>query len=118
MQHRSTEPAAGWCLARRRDLMSALRQGSTALLMAGLLLTGNGGPGHADKGKGGALQRKDFDATVYKTLRDVINRGADLYNAGDTAGCYRLYEGALLALRPLLDHRPELQKSIAQGLDA
>jgi hemoglobin len=41
------------------------------------------------------------DQKVYDTLRDIINEGADLYNSGDQAGCYRLYEGALRALRPL-----------------
>jgi hemoglobin len=62
------------------------------------------------------LERKALDETVYKTLREVINKGADLYNAGDTAGCYRLYEGALMATEPLLDHRPNLQKDITAGL--
>jgi hemoglobin len=59
---------------------------------------------------------KAIDQKVYTSLRDVINRGADMYNNGDAAGCYRLFEGALLAVRPLLDHRAELQKSIDAGL--
>jgi hemoglobin len=63
------------------------------------------------------LERKALDEQVYKTLREVINRGADLYNSGDQNGCYRLYEGALIALQPLLDHRPEMQKAITTGID-
>src|SRR5438477_7763513 len=63
------------------------------------------------------LDRKALDQQIYKTLRDVINKGADLYNSGDQNGCYRLYEGALLAIEPLLDHRPELQKVITDGID-
>jgi hemoglobin len=63
------------------------------------------------------LERKTLDEQVYKTLREVINRGADLYNSGDQNGCYRLYEGALIALQPLLDHRPEMQKAITTGID-
>src|SRR5213593_4712224 len=59
---------------------------------------------------------KASDATLFGTLRDVINRGADLYNGGDPAACYRLFEGSLMSIRPLLEHRPELQKSIARGL--
>jgi hemoglobin len=63
------------------------------------------------------LDRAALDQQIYKTLRDVINKGADLYNNGDQNGCYRLYEGAVLALQPLLDHRPEIQKAITKGVD-
>jgi len=63
------------------------------------------------------LDRAALDQQIYKTLRDVINKGADLYNNGDQNGCYRLYEGALLALQPLLDNRPEIQKAIATGVE-
>jgi hemoglobin len=64
------------------------------------------------------LERRDLDERIYNLLRDVINTGADLYNppANDRAGCYRLYHGALLAVRPLLDHRPTLQQAIDAGL--
>jgi hypothetical protein len=31
------------------------------------------------------------------------------------AGCYRLYEGALLTVKPMLKHRPELQRAIDEG---
>jgi hemoglobin len=61
--------------------------------------------------------RKTLDQQIYKTLRDVINKGADLYNAGDQNGCYRFYEGALVALQPFLEHRPEMQKAITDGID-
>jgi hemoglobin len=62
--------------------------------------------------------RKALDKQIYETLRVVINRGADIYNApsSDWNGCYRFYEGALLATQPLLKHRPELQKAIETGL--
>jgi hypothetical protein len=56
------------------------------------------------------------DTTLFNALRDVINRGADLYNGGDPAACYRLFEGSLMSVRPLLDHRPEVQKAITRGL--
>jgi truncated hemoglobin YjbI len=65
---------------------------------------------------GPALERKALDEILYKTLRDVINTGADLYNSGDTSGCYRMWEGALMTVSPLLDHHPTLQKAIAEGL--
>ena len=70
----------------------------------------------APKPGGSPLDRKALDKHVYDTLREVINYGADLYNGGDPPGCYRLYEGALMALKPLLDHRPALQKAITDGI--
>ena len=61
---------------------------------------------------------KAFDKLVIDTLRAVHNKGADLYNEGkDFAGAYRVYQGALLTVRPLLAHRPDAQKIIDTGLD-
>lgn len=60
-----------------------------------------------------------FDKLVVDSLRDVHNRGADLYNTSkDFAGAYRIYEGALRAVHPLLGHRPAVQKTIDDGLAA
>lgn len=54
---------------------------------------------------------------LYYSLRDVINHGAALFNnQGDYAGCYRLYEGALIAVRPQLTEHPELLKEIDETL--
>src|SRR5947209_7297591 len=63
-----------------------------------------------------AAGRRAMDTVLFHTLRDVINRGVDLYNEGNSAGCYRVFEGALMTVRPLLKHRPEVQKMIAQQL--
>lgn len=57
-----------------------------------------------------------LDRTAVDVLKDVHNRGAELYNRGDAAGCYRMYEGALTTVRPFLAHRPAVQKVIADGL--
>ena len=67
----------------------------------------------------GPLDRKDLDQRVYKILAEVIDQGADLYNPpkADQNGCYRIYEGALIALRPLVEHHPEWQDAIKKGLD-
>lgn len=60
---------------------------------------------------------KAFDKLVVDTLRDVHNKGADLYNtAKDFPGAYRMYQGALTTVRPLLAHRPDTQKLIETGL--
>lgn len=54
-----------------------------------------------------------FDRLIIETLRDVHNRGAALYNdSKDYAGCYRFYEGTIRTIRPLLAHRPAIQKLI------
>jgi hypothetical protein len=56
------------------------------------------------------------DKLADEVLKDVHNRGAELYNRGDPAGCYRMYQGALLAIRPFLAHRPAAQKVLDNGL--
>jgi hypothetical protein len=58
----------------------------------------------------------ELDKLAVDVLRDVHNRGAELYNRGDPAGCYRMYEGALLTVRPFLAHRPAVQKLIDDGI--
>ncbi len=60
-----------------------------------------------------------FDKLVSDALRDVHDKGATIYNdANDFAGAFRLYEGALAAVRPLLAHRPAAQKLIDTGFAA
>jgi hypothetical protein len=60
---------------------------------------------------------KAFDKAVIDSLREVHNKGADLYNtSSDHAGAFRIYQGALEAVRPLLAHRPGAQKIIDSGL--
>ena len=85
----------------------------TSSLLAVGLLTAAAGPA-----RGEAPAAKAVDAIVFSTLRDVINKGADLYNPpnSDQAGCWRFYEGALISIRPFLGHRPELQEKITKGL--
>jgi outer membrane biosynthesis protein TonB len=58
-----------------------------------------------------------LDKLVVDTLREVHNKGADLYNTNkDFAGTYRLYQGALLTVRPLLAQHAAAQKLIDDGL--
>lgn len=66
-----------------------------------------------------APDRAAHDKLVTDTLREVHNLGADLFNtAKDFVGTYRLYQGALLMVRPLLGHHPAAQKLIDEGLAA
>lgn len=59
----------------------------------------------------------ELDKIAIDVLKDVHNRGAELYNTGDAAGCFRMYESALLTVRPFLAHRPAVQQTITAGLD-
>lgn len=68
------------------------------------------------KSAGKPLDRAALDESIYQNLRGIIDHGANLYNQGDWNGCYRLWEGALMTLKPLLDHRPKLQEAIDGGI--
>lgn len=63
-----------------------------------------------------AQDSKALDGMIYTNLKEVINHGADLYNSGDWNGCYRLWEGALMSIKPLLAHHGDLQKTIDTAL--
>jgi hypothetical protein len=89
------------------------RRAAVLAFLALPLIAGAAGP--PEKSPAPA-EAKALDTKVYATLRDVINRGAELYNRGEWSACYRIYEGSLMTLQPLLDHRPELQKAISAGL--
>ena len=46
----------------------------------------------------------------------VIDHGAGLHNSGDVKGGYQTFDDALKSIVPLLNHHPELQKYIKDGL--
>jgi hypothetical protein len=85
------------------------------LVLAAVVLTSTSRAG-PDRGAPPATQRKSTDTVLFNALRDVINRGAKLYNAGDPAACYRLYEGSLRTIRPLLEHHEKLPRLIDNAL--
>jgi len=57
-----------------------------------------------------------MDRLVDTALYDVLKVAVPLYNAGEVEGGYRLLEGALMSVKPLLGHRPELQREINAAL--
>ena len=63
-----------------------------------------------------SVNAQTLDRHVDQALYEIINRGAELYNNGDPAGCCRLFEGALVMAQSILAHRPSLQATIAKGL--
>ena len=58
----------------------------------------------------------DLDAVALSVLKEVHNLGAGLYNGGDPAGAFRLYEGCLRTCLAFLPHRPGVRQRISDGL--
>jgi hypothetical protein len=82
------------------------------LAIAGLALALDANAPAQDKKK--PFEKHDAKA-LDAALKDVINAGARIFNEhGDHAGCYFLYEGSLLSVKPFLG--PELQQSVDAGL--
>jgi hypothetical protein len=91
--------------------MSKVIRGSGASV---LLLLAAAGASAAQEPK--SYAKHDMSA-LYNSLRDVINQGAKIFNEqGDHAGCYRIYQGSLMTVRPFL--APELQKQVDDSLAA
>jgi len=88
------------------------------LLVAGLLvltLTGQFWAG----GPAGHKLNKDQEKQLSESLREVIIKGVKLFNEQrDYQGTARLFEGALIATRPLLAAHPELQGAIDNAMKA
>jgi truncated hemoglobin YjbI len=57
-----------------------------------------------------------LDKALFDALKEMHNRAADLYNQGDANGSYRMFQGGLLLARPLLAHRPDVQKVLDDGM--
>jgi hypothetical protein len=51
-----------------------------------------------------------------EALLELHEVGRTLYNDGDYAGGYRIYQGGLMAARRMLADRPDLQKLISDGM--
>jgi hemoglobin len=64
--------------------------------------------------KAAALPLRELDQRLIKSLGDTIDLGAATFNNGDQEGCYRIYQGALKAVLPLLEHHAALQKAVDQ----
>jgi hypothetical protein len=75
-------------------------------------------------GRAAPQEPKVLDRQIHDSLKVIINAGADLYNGGpmrnlaqNPAGCYYLYQGSLLTLKPLLGHHPDLRDAVSTALD-
>ena len=80
---------------------------------AALALLASCSIGLADEG---SVATGDLDLRIDRALFEAINSGVQVYSRGDAAGCYRIYQGSLIAIVPFLAHRPELQASVRKAL--
>jgi hemoglobin len=63
------------------------------------------------------VDRADLDKRIVGAVYETAKLGTDIFNKGNHEGCYRLYEGALIALAPMLDHKPVLQGKVQKRLE-
>jgi hemoglobin len=63
------------------------------------------------------VDRSDLDKRIVGAVYETAKLGTDIFNKGNHEGCYRLYEGALIALVPMLDHKPVLQGKVQKRLE-
>ena len=84
------------------------------ILAAALVLVGAVGLTRAqDK----PLERADLDKRVVNATFETAKLGTEIFNKGNHEGCFRLYQGTLLGVAPLLDHRPKLQATVNMRLE-
>jgi hypothetical protein len=87
---------------------------AAAYLLAGGTLSAQVPAGPASVTEKGLAEPHDT-ADLYGSLRDVINYGAELFNKqADHAGCYRVYQGALIGIRPYIS--AELRKKVDDSI--
>ncbi|MFO0801052.1 MAG: hypothetical protein U0804_26595 [Gemmataceae bacterium] len=63
------------------------------------------------------LDRAELDRRTARVVHDAATQGSELYNRGGKAECFRLLQGTLQAVEPMLDHRPKLAVFVKEQLD-
>jgi hemoglobin len=63
------------------------------------------------------LDRAEQDRRTARVVHEASTLGSELYNRGGKAECFRLFQGTLLAVQPMLDHRPKLAAFVKVQLD-
>jgi hemoglobin len=86
----------------------------TRLVGPVLLLLGVGATLQADDKP---LERLELDKRIVKVVYESALAGTEIFNSGKVEQCFGLYQGTLMAVVPLLDHRPDLQKSVQLRMD-
>lgn len=63
------------------------------------------------------LSTTDLDKVIARAAYEASSLGTELFNKGNHEGCFRLYQGTLMTLQPLLAHRPKLAELVRDKLD-
>ncbi len=84
------------------------------ILAAVLVLVG---AGWLTRAQDKPLERADLDKRVVGAAYETAVMGTDIFNKGNHEGCFRLYQGTLMGVAPLLDHRPKLQATVKMRLE-
>lgn len=71
----------------------------------------------AAQDKATPLDRADLDRRAAVAVYEATLLGTQIYNKGNHEGCYRLYQGTLMALQPMLEHRPQLAARVKESLE-
>jgi hemoglobin len=58
----------------------------------------------------------ELDKRIRRAAHDAASAGTDLYNSGNHEGCARLYEGAIIALLPLVESKPDMADHLRSAL--
>lgn len=87
------------------------------LVVIGAGLAVAGGVRAADDTAARGAGHEALNKRAHEVLFKVLCDGVDLFNEGKPAAAYYFFQGAVTALGPALDHRPELQKALQEGLD-
>ena len=64
-----------------------------------------------------AMERSDLDRKLVKSVYDAAALGTEIFNKNNFEGCFRLYQGTLISVQPLLDARPKLAQSVKDKMD-
>ena len=85
------------------------------ILLAVLMLVATGGLARADDKP---IDRAELDKRIVNTVYEVAVLGTNIFNTDKNyEGCYRLYQGTLITLMPMLDHRAKLQATVKLRLE-
>jgi hemoglobin len=63
------------------------------------------------------IDRAEVDKRVVWSIYEIALKGTEIFNQGKHDECFRLYQGVLTGIEPLLDHRPQLRDSVKQKLE-
>ena len=74
-------------------------------------------PGAVPAAVTGPIDRVEVDRRAARVAYETALLGTKLWEASDYEGCFRLYQGCLIALLPMLDHRPDLVVLVRDRLD-